>query len=197
MFYYIDGKVTVLKQNMAVLDVNGVGYALHISLNTLSDLKMGERAKLFTYLQVREDVFELYGFSTQSELDCFNLLLEVSGVGPKAALSVLSGVSPSQLTLSIATGDEKALTRVSGIGKKTAQRIILELKDKIAKQSNDMDVVMPTNNVTVSTGAYEDAVSGLLKLGCTQSEISSMLKGVSLEGMTAEEIIRTALTKKA
>ena len=133
MFYYVNGTVAETGPNLAVIDCGGVGYACATTNYTLSQLKKGERAKLYTYLHVREEIFELYGFSSQAELNSFRMLIGVSGVGPKAALAVLSSTSPQNLALSIVTGDEKALTAAPGIGKKIAQRIILELKDKLAK----------------------------------------------------------------
>ena len=118
-----------------MIDCGGVGYACMATNNTLSQLKRGERKKLFTYLNVGESVFDLYGFASQNELNSFKLLLGVSGVGPKAALAILSANTPEALAMSIVTGDEKALTAAQGIGKKIAQRIILELKDKMAKET--------------------------------------------------------------
>ena len=132
MFYYVNGVVAEAGPNLAVIDCGGVGYACATTNYTLSQLKKGERAKLYTHLHVREDIFELYGFSSQAELNSFRMLIGVSGVGPKAALSVLSATTPQNLALSIVTGDEQALTAAPGIGKKIAQRIILELKDKLA-----------------------------------------------------------------
>ena len=128
MFYYVNGTVAETGPNLAVIDCGGVGYACATTNYTLSQLKKGERAKLYTHLHVREDIFELYGFSSQAELNSFRMLIGVSGVGPKAALSVLSATTPQNLALSIVTGDEKALTAAPGIGKKIAQRIILELR---------------------------------------------------------------------
>ena len=136
MFYYVNGVVAETGPNLAVIDCGGVGYACATTNYTLSQLKKGERAKLYTYLHVREEIFELYGFSSQAELNSFKMLIGVSGVGPKAALAVLSSTSPQNLALSIVTGDEKALTAAPGIGKKIAQRIILELKDKLAKEQS-------------------------------------------------------------
>ena len=131
-----NGTVAETGPNLAVIDCGGVGYACATTNYTLSQLKKGERAKLYTYLHVREEIFELYGFSSQAELNSFKMLIGVSGVGPKAALAVLSSTSPQNLALSIVTGDEKALTAAPGIGKKIAQRIILELKDKLAKDQS-------------------------------------------------------------
>ena len=133
MFYYLNGVVAHMAPFLAVIDCGGVGYACRTTNNTLSHLQKGKPAKLYTHLNVREDAMELFGFSTENELNCFQLLTSVSGVGPKAALSILSAATPESLAMSIITGDEKALTVAQGIGKKIAQRIILELKDKLAK----------------------------------------------------------------
>ena len=135
MFYYLDGTVAEILPGLAVIDCGGVGYACKTTNYTLSRLKKGQKAKLYTHLNVGEDIFELYGFSALNELNSFRLLIGVSGVGPKAALSILSVGSPEALAMAIVTGDEKALTAAPGIGKKIAQRIILELKDKMAKES--------------------------------------------------------------
>ena len=134
MFYYVEGKVALIEQSLCVIDCAGVGYACHTSQNTISQVKMGETARLYTYLYVREDIFDLYGFADAEELNCFKMLIGVSGVGPKAALAILSVAPPSRLALSIITGEEKLLTQAPGIGKKTAQRIVLELRDKMSKE---------------------------------------------------------------
>lgn len=133
MFYYVEGLVAHVEPYLAVIDCGGVGYACRTTSYTISALKKGDKGKLFTYLNVREDAMELYGFASQEELNLFQQLISVSGVGPKAALSILSATTPANLALSIITGDEKALTCAQGIGKKIAQRVILELKDKLAK----------------------------------------------------------------
>ena len=133
MFYYLNGTVAHIEPYLAVIDCGGVGYACRTTSYTLSALKKGEKGKLFTYLSIRQDGVDLFGFATQEELNLFQQLTSVSGVGPKAALSILSASTPANLALSIITGDEKALTVAQGIGKKIAQRIILELKDKLAK----------------------------------------------------------------
>ena len=133
MFYYLDGTVAEILPYLAVIDCGGVGYACKTTNNTLASLKKGQRGKLYTYLNVGEGIFELYGFATQNELNSFKLLISVSGVGPKAALAILSSGTPESLAMAIVTGDEKSLTAAPGIGKKIAQRIILELKDKIRR----------------------------------------------------------------
>ena len=133
MFYYVSGTVTEIEAGLAVIDCGGVGYACATTNYTLSQLKKGAPAKLYTYLNVREDAMELFGFIDQNELRSFKLLISVSGVGPRAALAILSAITPQQLALAVVTDDAKALTAAPGIGKKIAQRVILELKDKLAK----------------------------------------------------------------
>ncbi len=193
MFYYINGTVTVLETNLAVLDCGGVGYACHTTGYTLAQLQIGKQHKLFTYCNIKEDAFDIFGFSSKEELNCFNRLLSVSGVGPKAALAILSTTTPSQFTLAVVTGDEKALTMAQGVGKKMAQRIILELKDKLTGESVDFGAggaaVVPVN----SGNKASEAAAALASLGYSQSEIGVALKGVDVEKLSLEEIVRTAL----
>lgn len=198
MFYYLNGTVAHIAPNLAVIDCGGVGYACRTTNVTLSDLTVGKAAKLFTYLNVREDAMELYGFSTEEELKCFQMLIGVSGVGPKAALAILSSAPPERLALSIITGDEKALTAAPGIGKKIAQRIILELKDKLAKgQLGDMsgEAYGGTGVTVIPENKTSEASAALAVLGYSQNEIAMALKGIELETMTLEQIIKTALKK--
>ena len=179
MFYYVNGTVTELEAGLAVIDCGGVGYACATTNYTLSQLKKGERAKLYTYLNVREDAMELFGFVSQSELRSFKLLIGVSGVGPKAALSILSATTPQQLAMAVVMGDEKALTAAQGVGKKIAQRIILELKDKLAKEQ----------------GGFDAGSGAVAVLGYGSQEISAALKGIDMEALPLEEIIRQSLKK--
>lgn len=195
MFYYVSGTVAEIGPNLAVIDCSGVGYACATTNYTISRLKKGERAKLFTYLHVREEIFELFGFSSQQELSSFKMLIGVSGVGPKAALAILSSTTPNNLALSIVTGDEKALTAAPGIGKKIAQRIILELKDKLAKEQTSFSSDGPVP-VIAAGGANKagEASAALAVLGYGTPEIAAALKGVDME-QPLEEIIRQALKK--
>ena len=196
MFYYVNGTVAETGPNLAVIDCGGVGYACATTNYTLSQLKKGERAKLYTYLHVREEIFELYGFSSQAELNSFKMLIGVSGVGPKAALAVLSSTSPQNLALSIVTGDEKALTAAPGIGKKIAQRIILELKDKLAKEQGSFDAGSGAAAVLpVQSNKAGEAAAALAVLGYGSQEISAALKGIDMEALPLEEIIRQSLKK--
>lgn len=194
MFYHLDGKVAELGQGMAVIDCNGVGYFVNTSLTTQSRLKVGERSKLYISESVREDAFELFGFATKSEKRSFDLLIGVSGVGPKAALSILSAYTPEALAMAILSGDEKALTVAPGIGKKIAQRVILELKDKLAKESGDFELPMKSGApVAVGDGKLSDAAAALAVLGYGPAEINVALKGVDVAPLTVEEIIKAAL----
>ena len=198
MFYYVDGTVTVLKQGLAVIDCGGVGYACHASQNTIGKLKIGTRARLLTYLNVREDIFELYGFIDEEEQSCFEMMIGVSGVGPKAALSILSVAPPDRLALAIITGDEKMLMQAPGIGKKIAQRIVLELRDKMSKeQLETASASSPVAAAAVSGGVNhtQEAVAALMVLGYTQAEALHAMEGLDAAGMDAEEIIRQCLKK--
>ena len=198
MFYYLDGTVAELLPYLAVIDCGGVGYACKTTNNTLASLKKGQRGKLYTYLNVGEDVFDLYGFATQKELATFKLLIGVSGVGPKAALAVLSAGTPESLAMAIVTGDEKALTAAPGTGKKIAQRIILELKDKMARESGgelDFSGGKGAPAAAVFSNKATEAAQALAVLGYTSAEVSMALKGIDVEGLPLEEIIRQSLKK--
>ena len=198
MFYYLNGTVAEIAAGLAVIDCGGVGYACATTNYTLSQLKKGERAKLYTYLHVREDIFELYGFASQQELNSFKMLIGVSGVGPKAALAILSATTPQNLALSIVTEDEKALTAAQGIGKKIAQRIILELKDKLAKEQSSFTVQGGGSGAVpmpLGDSKSGEAAAALAVLGYGSQEISTALKGIDMDALPLEEIIRQALKK--
>ena len=196
MYYYLSGTVAHIEPFLAVIDCGGGGYACRTTRFTLSRIKTGEKAKLYTYLSVREDAMDLYGFSSQEERRLFQLLTSVSGVGPKAALAILSSSTPENLALSIITGDEKALTAAQGVGKKIAQRVILELKDKLAKGqsisaagesiSGPAVTVIPQNKLS-------EASAALAVLGYSQGEINTALKGIDIDAQPLEQIIRLAL----
>ena len=198
MFYYLNGTVAEIAAGLAVIDCGGVGYACATTNYTLSQLKKGERARLYTYLHVREDIFELYGFASQQELNSFKMLIGVSGVGPKAALAILAATTPQNLALSIVTEDEKALTAAQGIGKKIAQRIILELKDKLAKEQSSFTVQGGGSGAApmpLGGSKSGEAAAALAVLGYGSQEISTALKGIDLDALPLEEIIRQALKK--
>ena len=197
MFYYLKGDVTVLEQNLAVIDVGGVGYACFVSLNTMSYLEIGKEAKLYTYCNIKEDAFDIYGFHSINEKRSFELLLSVSGVGPKAALSILSSSTPEGLALAIINGDEKAITIAQGIGKRIAQRVILELKDKISKESAEIVTagVVPSVPAGASVAKHSEASAALAVLGFTPAEAASILRTIDVDNLSVEEIIREALAK--
>ena len=194
MFYYVNGTVAELEAGLAVIDCGGVGYACATTNYTLSQLKKGERAKLYTYLNVREDAMELFGFASQSELRSFKMLIGVSGVGPKAALSILSSTTPQQLAMAVVMGDEKALTAAPGIGKKIAQRIILELKDKLGAAVTEVDFSGVSAAPAPAAGSnLALAQAALVELGYNQAEIAAALKGIPAEELSTEEIVRRCL----
>ena len=195
MYYHIEGTIAELGNYLAVIDCGGVGYELNVSLNTLSRLKTGERAKLYVAESIKEDAFDLYGFYTKSEKRSFQLLIGVSGVGPKAALSILSSSTPESLAMAILAGDEKALTVAPGIGKKIAQRVIYELKDKIAKESAGAlpAITAGVQTAVPGTDKLADAAAALGVLGYGAAEINSALRGVDVETLDTEGIIKAAL----
>lgn len=197
MFYYVQGPVTHMAPNLAVIDCGGVGYACRTTTNTLSALNRGKVHKLYTYLYVKEEIFELYGFVTESELNSFQMLLGVSGVGPKAALAILSHNSPESLAMAIVSGNERALTAAPGIGKKIAQRIILELKDKMAKGQLTIGGVesFAGGMTIIPEDKTSEASAALAVLGYSQQEIMLAMKGIDLEKLTLEEIIKQCLKK--
>lgn len=196
MFAYIRGKLAYKHNDYIVVEANGVGYKIYTSLSTIQNVEpVGSEVKIYTYLYVREDMMNLYGFLTQEELGMFELLLSVSGVGPKAAISVISSMSPSKFGLSVITNDYKALTKAQGVGNKMAQRIILELKDKISKMEltdncSDEDEV---NNEVKDNSRFSEAVSALMVLGYTASEANKAVASVYMDNMDIETVIKNAL----
>lgn len=190
MIYSLNGTVTHVEPGFAVIECGGVGFKCQTTDNTLRKLpKIGEKARLYTYLNVREDALDLFGFADEKELSCFKMLISVSGVGPKAALSILSEITPEKFALYVASGDSKALTKAPGIGNKTAQRIVLELKDKVSNEQ----VALGINEAPVSaSGNIEEAVNALMVLGYTRTE-ASMAAAQADASLPVEEIIRKAL----
>jgi len=197
MFYYLEGTVAHIEHGLAVIDIGGVGYACNTSLSTIANLEKGKRSRLYTYVHIREDAFDIFGFHTLEELSCFKMLLSISGVGPKAALSILSVVTPEQLALTVITGDERSLTAAQGVGKKIAQRIILELKDKLKKEqleaASSRGGAIP---VSLASNA-DEAATALGVLGYSRQEVSAALNGLDTEGLPVEEIVRAALKRLA
>ena len=195
MIYSIKGELTHTEPNLAVIECAGVGYACRTTFTTLSQIgSVGETVKLLTYLHVREDAVELFGFYTQSELTCFKMLLSVSGAGPRTALAILSDTTPEKFALSVATGDTKAFTKTKGVGPKLAQRIILELKDKIAKEqlSQESVSVAEFTAVNSNSGAVGEAISALVVLGYSQTEAASVVSKLDAS-LSAPELIRKSL----
>ena len=194
MLYYVSGTVTVLEPGLAVVDCGGVGYGCRITAYTAAQLKLNQSAKLYITESIREDAFDLYGFISREEQRCYELLTSVNGVGPKAAMAILSAGGPQNFTLAVMTGDEKLLTAAQGIGKKIAQRIILELKDKIGGGSMELDFSTGPAVSAMPAGNNHAALANaaLQELGYTPVEIAQALKGVPADA-TTEEMVRYAL----
>ena len=193
MLYYVSGPVTVLEPGLAVIDCGGVGYGCRVTAYTAAQLKLNTPTKLYITESIKEDAYDLYGFATREEQRCYELLTAVNGVGPKAALAILSSGGPQNFTLAVMTGDEKMLTTAQGVGKKIAQRIILELKDKIGGSHMELDFsggpaaapVQQNSNIGLATAALQE-------LGYSPAEISVALKGADPNAST-EDLIRHAL----
>lgn len=197
MIYSVHGKLIAKEPTMAVVECGGVGYACRTTLHTLGQVgNLGETVLLYTVMSVREDAVELFGFSTQQELQCFQLLTSVSGVGPKAALSILSDLTPDQFLLTVASGDSKALTRAKGIGAKSAQRIVMELKDKIAGDATGLlSGTAGAGEIAAATqsgGNVGEAIEALVTLGYTQSEVAPIVAKLD-PSLSSSDLIRLAL----
>ena len=205
MFYYISGKLTHLTPSFAVIEANGVGYKLSISGTTHSSMPHHlttdepPTVRLYTYMSVREDGIELLGFISEEELEFFKLLITVSGVGPKAALSILSELTPTKLAIAICSDDKKAISRANGIGPKSAARIILELKDKLKGQTfAEVEGSIPAeefSSTATSSGKRKDAEDALTVLGYSRNEASSVLRTIDVDALEVDDIIRLALKK--
>ncbi len=198
MYYYISGELVLAEPNIAVVDAGGVGYQMTISGNTLGKLagKVGGKVKLFTHLSVREDAMELFGFATIEELSSFRMLISVSGIGAKSAVSILSLMSPERFAIAVMSGDAKAIAKAQGIGAKTAARVILELKDKISKElgSSDYEGLTAENSLPAKESNLNEAANALLVLGYTRAEASFALKDANPKA-DLETLIKTALAK--
>lgn len=204
MFYYISGKLAKLDAAFAVVDAGGVGFKMTISKSTyyrISTKASGENVKLYTYMAVREDGMELFGFSTEEELSAFKMLITVSGVGPKAAVSILSTLTPEKLALAICTEDKKAISQANGIGPKTAARIILELKDKLKADGineSENDNSSPLSDIgggAKNTSKLSDAQDALVVLGYSRNEALKALQTIDTNSLELDDIIRLALKK--
>lgn len=202
MFYYISGKLALATPTFAVIDAGGVGYKLTISENTYNSLPPrhttdNPTARLFTYMAVREDDVELFGFANEEELSAFKMLLGVSGVGPKAAISILSLLTPEKFALAVCTEDRKTIAKANGIGPKTAARVILELKDKLMKET-DLGAAASASlessgNIPTSSGKLSEAQDALMVLGYSRAEALNALKKIDTQNLGLEEIIKKAL----
>jgi Holliday junction DNA helicase RuvA len=198
LIYCLTGEILYIDalSNSAVIDCAGVGYKLTVTGSTLSYLSAcpkNEKVRVFTYMAVREDAVELFGFRSPEELSTFKILISVSGVGPKAAIAILTVLSPEALAMAISSGDVKAICAAQGVGKRIAERIVLELKDKLAKNLPDFDTgSAATPAVSAAKGSMADARDALLVLGYTRGEVEAALKGVD-KNMETEDIIRSAL----
>ena len=191
MLYYVSGTVTVLEPGLAVIDCGGVGYGCRVTAYTAAQLKLNQPAKLYITESIREDAFDLFGFISREEQRCYELLTSVTGVGPKAAMAILSA-GPQNFTLAVMTGDEKLLTAAQGIGKKIAQRIILELKDKIGGSLDTPDFSGTVAAAPVQSGNLSLATSALQELGYSPAEVATALKGAD-PNADAQDLIRFAL----
>lgn len=198
MLYNLKGTLTVSDVNFIVVECGGVGFKCFTTLNTVKQIgKTGDTVNVYTYLAVREDAMDLYGFSSLAELDAFKLLITVSSIGPKAAVSILSQLSPDKLAVCIASGDAKAITRAQGVGKKTAERVVLELKDKMgAIAVGDVsDAVSSAASVSANSDSAE-AVEALVALGYAQSD-AAVVVGAMDKSLSVDEMIRLGLKQLA
>ncbi len=193
MLYYVSGPVTILEPGLAVIDCNGVGYGCRVTAYTAGQLKLNQNARLYITESIREDAFDLYGFISKEEQRCYELLTSVNGVGPKAAMAILSSGGPQNFTLAVMTGNDKMLTAAQGVGKKIAQRIILELKDKLGGAAMELDFSSGAAPTPVQTGNNAAlAHAALQELGYSPAEVGAALKGVDPKA-TTEEMVRYAL----
>ena len=194
MLYSVRGKLIAIESNAAVVECGGVGYMCQTTMNTLKAVKLNTEVTLYTYLNVREDAVDLFGFATKAELETFKNLISVSGVGPKAGLAVLSELSPEQVAMAIASDDLKTITRAQGIGKKIAQRIVVELKDKLANAAKEDSSFAQAaqNSVNVSTGNVPKAIEALGVLGYSPSDVSSVLATLD-SALPVEQLISLTL----
>ncbi|MDE5974479.1 MAG: Holliday junction branch migration protein RuvA [Eubacterium sp.] len=198
MLYNVKGKLTVSDVNFIVVECGGVGFKCFTTLNTVKNIgRIGDEVNVFTYLAVREDAMDLYGFATLDELNAFKLLITVSGIGPKAAAAILSELAPDRLAICIASGDAKAITKAQGVGKKTAERVVLELKDKMGAITvgGTSDAVSSVASVGESSNSAE-AVEALVALGYSQSD-AAVVVGSMDKSLSVDEMIRNGLKQLA
>lgn len=192
MYYYIRGTLVQKGENFIVVDTNGVGYMINTSLTSIANVgETGREITMYTYLHVREDVMELFGFTTIEEKNMFMHLISVSGVGPKAALSILSVVSPAKFAVAVVTNDVKTITKAQGIGPKMAQRVILELKDKL--KTNELEIDLDNDIEEIPSDNKNEAISALIVLGYSPNDAQKAVKGID-GTLGVEDIIKKALS---
>ncbi len=195
MIYSVNGEVTHLEQNIIVVECGGIGFECRSTASAVSRAGIGEKIKLYTYMNVREDAMELYGFVDESELNCFKMLICVSGVGCKVAVDILSSLSPQEFALAVVNEDAKTITRVKGIGNKMAQRIILELKDRLKKNNSFETSDIPRINLGSAAGnAFSEALTALMMLGFPNAQAQKALDGLSAE-LTVQELVKEGLKR--
>ena len=195
MIYSLNGEVTHLEQNLIVVECGGVGYACRSTSTAVSRAVIGEKIKLYTYLNIREDAAELFGFSDESELNCFKMLLSVSGVGPKVAIAILSDLKPQEFALAVVNDDSKTITHAQGVGSKLAQRIILELKDKLKKDGSFASADIPKIDLSATaSNAVSEALTALMVLGFSNSQAQKALSGLP-EELSVQELVKEGLKR--
>ncbi len=199
MFSYIKGILEIKNTNYIVIDVNGVGFKIYMSQTAIDNLKdTKEQIKIYTHMQVREDDISLYGFNTQEELRMFELLIGVSGIGAKSAIAMLANIEPSSFALCVISDDYDKLTKIPGIGKKTAQRIVLELKDKLKQESIETKINAKQIQQEVNTNEkQQEAISALKVLGYSKNQIDKAIQTINVNELSVEEIIKIALKNLA
>ena len=199
MIYYVTGKLVTTEPSVLIVDTGTIAFKIFASDNTIAAMssKIGSEVKVYTYLSVREDAMDLYGFHSIEEKNAFNMLITVSGVGPKAALAILSVLTPSTFALAVSTGDTKAISKASGVGAKIAARVVLELKDKLSREMGKVSGAEIYNDTTPKAtgdiGKYSDALNALVVLGYSRNEASDALRGIDVKNMSLESIIPAAL----
>ena len=197
MIYFIKGELLTTEPGAIFVDTGSIAYKLYVSDNTISAFssKIGSEVRVYTYLSVREDAMDLFGFHSLEEKNTFNMLITVSGVGPKAALAILSIMTPSSFAMAVNTGDAKAISKANGVGPKTAARVILELKDKLTKELGNIAVSNSAPQAThvADASKYSDALNALIVLGYSRTEAANALRGLDTASLSLEELITASL----
>lgn len=197
MIYFIKGELLTTEPGAIFVDTGSIAYKLYVSDNTISAFssKIGSEVRVYTYLSVREDAMDLFGFHSLEEKNTFNMLITVSGVGPKAALAILSIMTPSSFAMAVNTGDAKAISKANGVGPKTAARVILELKDKLTKELGNIAISNSAPQAThvADASKYSDALNALIVLGYSRTEAANALRGLDTASLSLEELITASL----